>query len=372
MRKRLIREGLLAAMLLAVVLVPEMGSAAERFVPGTGEPETLFDQAWVCHFQREALIALHDAHLQDGSVRWTCADVAGIASPSFGQEYCESTPVSQGKIVHNIEEVEPGAKLQCVFTTAFADAQRNDAQLLATMASEANLGSKVHDKSIVRMDTGFNSHAAAMALIASCDGNAATTPDDEVRQAACFQAAFGKQGDDLKNLCRGKDLGDKAQWEKAAALGARIRKLGEEDYDAQQDMISCLATKRSGGVTWRKSDSLLCGRVTRASKECGCDYNAIPASVDGFTLSGPLMDVLPAGCRYAKVDGADYKQIAICELSAGDLEDAQMSATDPRTLCHGRYAALLLVKVPLRAFEKAGTCKSQATAFCAAYSGKAR
>lgn len=85
----------------------------------------------------------------------------------------------------------------------------------------------------------------------------ATTPDDEVRQAACFQAASGKQGDDLKNLCRGKDLGDKAQWEKVAALGARMRKPGEEDYDAQQDMISCLATKRSGGVAWRKSDSLL-------------------------------------------------------------------------------------------------------------------
>src|SRR5262249_46319347 len=140
---------------------------------------------------------------------------------------------------------------------------------------------------------------------------------------ACYQASLvgGSKGGKLRELCRGHDLSDAARWKQVQALGAAILKPGATGYEGQRDIIGCLATERARGLTWRNSDPMICGRVTRASAECKCDYVDIPTSVDGFAFTGWTNDSLPTGCRYAKVGGAAYPQIVICDVSQSEIDD---------------------------------------------------
>lgn len=369
---------LAAAFLFAAPLAVGCGAEA----PVTGDEDdivpadaaTLFDQAGVCDAILKRHATVRDTDLKDGSIRWNCGDVAGVTSSDRGQEYCEYNAVSKGKLVTQIKDVAAGAPIQCLFTGVFKDTTGKVDALAKALADKANVGGTT-DKRAVQMTKDFNARGAATALVDDCAANASKAPINEARQVACYQAsvAIPAKAAQLKKLCRGKDLTSETTWKKVVALGAKVLVATDAGFDAQRDIAGCAAAGRSGGVTWRNSDNMICGRVTRAAAECSCAYNDIPTAVDGFTFTGWTNDALPTGCRYAKVAAADYKSLVICEISAGERDDLELNADytgDLQSFCHDRFSTELVMKAPIRALEKPATCKPGST-FCSAYTAKA-
>lgn len=367
-----------ASILLALPLAIGCGAADD----GTGDEQdvvpsakqTYFEQAGVCDaiLKRHATVRAID--LKDGTIRWNCGDVPGVTDNDRGQEYCEYNAVSGGKIVKTFAEVASGAPVQCVFTGVYQDVTGKDTKLEAALSAKGNLGVKVTDKNIVRMQKRFNSRGAATALIDDCQAGY-EQPIDELRQAACYMASVANPANakKLATACKGKDLSNETQWKKAAALGAHVANAGDADYEAQRDIAACLRTHVASPATWRNSDPQICGRVVRARSECSCEYNDVPVAVEGFTFTGWTNDQLPTGCRFAKMNGADEKQLVICEVSSGEYDDLGLKpewAGDLEGFCHDRFASELVMKAPLRLLEKPNTCKPDQAAFCTAYAGK--
>jgi hypothetical protein len=367
-----------ASFLLAAPLAVGCGTADD----GTGDEQdvvpsaaqTFYEQAGVCDaiLKRHATVRATD--LKDGTIRWNCGDVPGVTSQDRGQEYCEYNAVSGGKRVTKFSDVKANAPVQCVFTGVYSDVTGKDTKLEQSLSAKENLNAKVTDKNMVRMQKGFNSRGAATALIDDCQAGY-EQPIDEARQAACYEASLAKPANakKLATACKGKDLSVDANWKKAVALGAKVAVPGDADYEAQRDISACLRTHVASPATWRNSDPQICGRVVRGRSECSCNYVDVPNAVEGFTFTGWTNDQLPTGCRYAKVDGKDYAHLVICEASASELEDLQLKpewSGDLQAFCHDRFSTELVMKAPLRALEKPGTCKPDANAFCKAYSGK--
>ena len=381
--------------------------------------KTLYDQAPVCSEILKRHEVVRSIDLKDGNIRWNCADVPGVTSldgqacrtaqddlrkkekagtakqadydkvnntcQGFGQEYCEYAAVSGGKVVNKLSDVAPNAPISCLFTSVWQDAYASNqstevAKLATALGAKENLGAAVVS-SAASMQVGFNSRGAATALVTDCRTNA--QPDkakdllNEARQAACYAASIattdtGRQGK-LKTACRGRNLGDEARWAKVKALGVDVAAPGSPAYESERDLAACLAAARSGGVTFRNSDNIICGRVTRAAQECGCDYSPLPeAPYVGFTFAGWTNDLLPQGCRYAKVTGQDFKNLVVCDLSSqerSDLEVDDTYNTDLQGLCHDKFSREIVMKAPIRAVEKKGACRTD-TPFCKAYAGQ--
>ena len=339
--------------------------------------KTLFDQAGVCEnvFKRHA--AIRDADMKDGLLRWGCGDVPGVTGADLGQEYCEYHASANGKLVTKATDLKAGGKLECIFTAVYADVkpsagetQKYAKTLGDAMADKANLGVSA-DPSLTVMKVGFNSRGAATALIHDCEANANKAPADEGRQAACHEAweheTDAKKKSQLQTLCRGKNLSTDAAWKKVAALGAKVAVPGDANFDAQHDIAACLRTAAAKGVTWRNSDPMICTRISRATNECKVDFAPLPDALDGFTFTGWTNRSIPAGCRYAKVDGKDYAHLVICEAASSEIEDLDTNpawAGDLEQFCHDRFANDIVMQAPIRAIQKAGTQDGQ---FCSSY-----
>jgi len=350
--------------------------------------KTPYDQAGVCAKIFERHKTIKDPDLKDGYIRWACGDVPGVTGVDRGQEYCEYQAVSAGKAVKTVSELKAGASLTCVFTSVYQDVKGvafdgssyapNKATLdygkkLATaMATKENLGVTT-DPNLELMHVGFNSRSAATDLVTQC-----ATPGDltnELRQAACWQAGVANPANasKLKTLCRGRNLADEARWAKVVALGAKVATDAKDpNFETQHDIAGCVHTiKFFPSTAWRNSDPTICARVTRATNECSCGYVAIPDAVEGFTFTGWTNSALPTGCRYAKVDGKDYQHVVICQASSAEVEDMPLNpsyANDLQEFCHQRFANDLVMRAPLRALQKPGSCKAE-TSFCSAYAG---
>lgn len=381
--------------------------------------KTLWDQSPVCSeiLKRHQIVRSID--LKDGNIRWNCADVPGVTSldgqacrtaqddlrkkekagtakqadydkvnntcQGFGQEYCEYAAISSGKMVKKLSDVAPNAPISCLFTSVWQDAYGSKqstevAKLATSLGAKENLGAAVVPTAAA-MQVGFNSRGAATALITDCRTNAQADKAkdllNEERQAACWLASVAttdatKQGK-LKTACRGRNLADEARWSKVKALGVDVAAAGTPAYESERELASCLASARSGGVTFRNSDNIICGRVTRAAEECGCDYAALPeAPLVGFTFAGWTNDALPQGCRYAKISGAEFKNLVVCDLSVQERQDLEIDDTysvDLQAMCHDKFSREIVMKAPIRAVEKKGTCKTD-TPFCKAYAGQ--
>src|SRR5262249_47576585 len=142
--------------------------------------------------------------------------------------------------------------------------------------------------------------------------------------AACYAAsiATGANKAGLTTACKGKDLSNDANWQAAAALGAKVLAKGDEGYEHERDLAACLGTQRGFGVTWRNSDNMICGRIIREAQECGCSYGPIPPSFQGFLIGGWTNDTkLPDGCRYAKGKDGDYVNLVICDVQPKQVSD---------------------------------------------------
>ena len=337
------------------------------------EAKTFFDQAGVCDavFQRHA--AIRESDMRDGLLRWECGDVPGVTGTDLGQEYCEYRATSGGKVVARTSELKDG-KLACLFTAVYADVKSTDAEttkygktLADALADPANLGAAA-DPELPVMKVGFNSRSAATSLIHDCEHNANGAPADEARQAACYDAFVhekdAKKKAQLQTACRGKNLTPDAAFQKVQALGVKVAVPGDANYEFQRDIAACLRTKAAKGVTWRNSDPMICARVSRAVHECKVDFAPIPDTIEGFTFTGWTNRAIPAGCRYAKVDGKDYAHLVICEASSADVDDLDTNPAwkdNLQQFCHDRFANDLVMQAPIRALQRSGT---QDGAFC--------
>ncbi len=112
---------------------------------------------------------------------------------------------------------------------------------------------------------------------------------------------------------------------------------------------------------------MICARVTRAVAECGTQYVGIPDAVEGFTFTGWTNKALPSACRFAQVDGKEYKHLVICEASTSEVSNLAFKAqwkNDLTQFCRDRFAQDIVMQAPIRALQTAG---SQSGNFCSIY-----
>jgi hypothetical protein len=334
--------------------------------------QTPFDQAELCLRNMVRHASIRPVDMQKGTIRWGCGDVPGVTPPDLGQEYCEYHAVQGGKIVTRASDLRPEAgKLSCVFTGVFTGAGQA-AALEPPMSSEANLAGAVTQNPVVEMQVGFNSRGAATQLISDCARIGQVGLETRLRLTACYQkyAEGGANATQLKQICRGTNLGDAAVWARAQALGARVLSEGEPGFELQRDVAGCLAV-RNAGLGWRNSDPMICTRAARAASECGCSFDPVPDELMGFTFTGWTNEQLPAGCRFAQVDDKPYEQLVICDASDGEVADIPLNAEYARSVasfCHDRFSTELIMKLPFRGLQHAGTCQRR-PGFCADYLG---
>jgi hypothetical protein len=346
----------------------ELGNVEQASTPSA--PPGTFGLAESCSrlFKRHA--SLRPLDLDQGLIRWGCGDVPGVTEPDFGQEYCEYQAVQNGKSVRKAADLTTG-KVSCVFTAVFTGAGQAP-RLKAAMADPANLGVTPATDGIVQMQKGFNSRSAATTLVSDCSRQPAAAEATRRQRVTAIFLAYAKGG---PNAARLKEIGtmtsiSDAAWQEAQALGVKIAAPGDADLDEQRDITSCMSV-RGAGVAWRNSDPMICARVNRSAGECSCRFGAVPSSLQGFPFSGWVDDQIPTSCRLAKVDGADYPFIAICDLTDQEVSDLPLNPAHARSLqsfCHDRFGTDIVMKIPLRPLQQTGTCSNSA-GFCEEYMG---
>ncbi len=333
------------------------------------EPTNKFALAGTCSrlFKRHESVRPID--LEQGVIRWGCGDVPGVTDPDLGQEYCEYQAVQGGRIVKKPSDLTTGP-VTCVFTSVFKGAGQGE-HLRPQMADEQNLGAPAASEAIVQMQHRFNTRSAAIDLINACSSRGAeSSMAPRARIAACYQAyeAGGPGAERLKELC--KNTLTEAGWAEAQQLGAKLFAPGEAGYETQRDIAACMSVT-GAGVSWRNSDPMICSRVARTAGECSCRFNSIPTSIVGLPFTGWIDDQIPSSCRLAVVDGAPYPYIALCTLSDQEVSDLPLDPQYSRAIanyCHDRFGKDLVMKLPLRALQKEGSCNETA-GFCSEYMG---
>jgi hypothetical protein len=348
----------------------DLGSAEGAATPPN--PSGAYGLAESCSrlFKRHEVV--HDTDLEVGTIRWGCGDVPGVTDPDLGQEYCEFKAVQNGKIVAKPADITSGGgKVSCVFTGVFTDATSGTVpKLQAAMAAPENLGAAAATTNIVQMRGAFNSRGAATQLLVDCSRNpGAAQLLTRQKAAACVLAvqAGGPNAAQLQTLCKG-NLNDAANWSQIEALGVKVAAQGQEGYEPQQDLASCMQVT-SAGVPWRNSDPMICSRTSRAATECGCKFTSVPAPLNAFPFTGWVDDHLPSTCRYAKVDGQPYDGMVICDVPDAQLSDLPLNPLWNRSLqnyCRDAFGKDLVMKLPLRALQQTGTCQTSAP-FCSEY-----
>lgn len=353
----------------------EEGTSEEQNITPDGA-ESPYALAGMCDQNIQRHSAVRPQELADGVVRWQCGDRPGVdGADDRGQEYCEYHAVSNGKFVDTFADVDAQKPLYCVFTSVYtdvADGTSRDQHLAAELAKPENLNAPV-DYDTVRMKGRFNSRGAATTLVKDAMAVAKSTNDD--RQAACYLAGVKdpSKAEQLKKLCDGVNLASKTAWSKVTKLGVSVPKAGTADYEHFRDVVACMSVGRlqNGGVDWRMSDPHITQVTVRANDECGCTYGALPDALEGF-LQGTWSskDALPPGCRRAKVDGADYPQLTICEVpesERGDLETDLDYNENLQAFCNDRFGTDIVLTAPLRAVEKKGSCSKKTSEFCSQF-----
>lgn len=348
----------------------DLGSAEGAATPPN--PSGNYGLAESCSrlFKRHEVV--HDLDLEVGTIRWACGDVPGVTDPDLGQEYCEYHAVQGGKIVNKPADISSsGGKVSCVFTGVFTDATSGTVpKLQQAMADQANLGAAAATANIVQMRGPFNSRGAATQLLVDCSrnpgGSALLTRQ---KAAACVLGvqAGGPNAAQLQTLCKG-NLNDANTWSQIEALGVSVKSQGQEGYEPQQDISSCMQVI-SAGVPWRNSDPMICSRTSRAAQECSCKFTSVTPSLNAFPFTGWVDDHIPSSCRMAKVDGADYPGVVICDVPDEQISDLALNPMWNRSLqnyCHDAFGKDLVMKLPLRALQAPGTCQTSAP-FCSEY-----
>lgn len=341
------------------------------------EVESDYDQADYCQELTKRHAVVRDLDMVDGDITWRCGDVKGVQGQERGLEYCEYMAVSNGNRVDQLAQAAADQPLFCLFTSVFEDSFEDDQRLANALALPENLGA-VTDPALVRMTkVGFNARSAADGLIDACGQSQVSTAN--IRNAACFLAALeAEQAGDLEltaridAACREVNLDNDEVFAAAEALGVTVRAEGDAGFQEQSEIASCLFSSQDPFFTITNADNTICGRTLRAGSECGCDWNAIPTELPGFLFTEwltPDIQALPPECRRAKVDGADYDHLMICEVPQAEVEalaQDPVASADLQAFCDTRFGQKIAVRAPLRALQLPGSCRGN-TEFCTAF-----
>lgn len=299
----------------------------------TGEmlPQTLEE---VCAERRmDALTAGRDG-LQQGALRWSCADVPGTPADERGQEYCEyfamvqlpgqDAPQAYGKSLGTafehghtpygldldaadvaLLESEPEAIVgQCVFTSWQSDM---DTDCVGECDGAPQImGIPADDAGTFRMTLDFNSREAAVALVNDCMD---------------FIAPEGDPND-------------------------------PDDPRHDPFLRACELNADINATPHRKSDNIACTAAARLA-ECGCGVGftapdlptaLAPPYLLGFPLGGwAHREVLPPGCRFADAEPGSHTLVT-CDLTALQVLD---HAEELKAYCQETYADDVVVYVPI-------------------------
>ncbi len=276
----------------------------------------------------------------DDTLRWSCADVAGVTGPDRGQEYCEyfamvKLPTSKAGDGPTLLGKNLGSDYMAGTTEERLELDFED--LIALEADEtATVGQCVF--------TSWNSDIDGP--IGACiDEEAGTCPTVlglQVTQDA-FRMTFEANSADAAQLLV----------EDCMEIAPK-----EGDFEAPFDPLhddffrGCMLNSDIHFTPYRKSDTTVCASALRLA-ECGCapvDPDLIlseyisPFNRLGFPLgtwSDPFS--LPAGCEYIN-DGEGSDTLVTCDLSAAEVI---RGANDLKGYCMDKYADNVVVHVGL-------------------------
>lgn len=282
------------------------------------------DEASACELRRSEAFDLSRPAYTADAIRWSCADVDGVAAVDRGQEYCDYFAVVQ----------LPGSE-PFMHGRIFSD---EDGTLQETRTSIDDDERAVLEKIDPQMEVGacmFSSWFAEIDL-AECEGDECPTLHGLPIRAESFRTR------QLNNT-----------WRAAAGI---VEACTEWPYDTEASdddfLRSCAHVQDGAGVHWRKSDPILCASAMRL-RECGCSLTSgdslgpALASRDagGFPLgSWSDAEALPAGCRYVEVADDAANILVACSITAAALLQNGMEIKD---YCRSTYADNVVVHVPV-------------------------
>jgi hypothetical protein len=301
----------------------------------------LGEDAPVCEVRRtEAFDVSRRAYTHD-AIRWSCADVDGVAPVDRGQEYCDyfavvrlpdAEPFMHGRIYGDEDGV-----LRETQTSITAEEQ----QVLETLDPETEVGACVFSAWFAEID---------LPACEDCPDLLGLPVDAEsfrTRQLNnTYRAAVG-----IVEAC--------TQWPYDA-------EASEDDF-----LRACAHVQAGAGVEWRKSDPILCASALRL-RECGCGLvsgdplgPALARREQGGFPLGTWSDAasLPPGCEYVEVSPVADRILVACSINAAQLLN---NGAEIKDYCRTAYADNVVVHVPIdgSAIECAPPADGPHTAGC--------
>jgi hypothetical protein len=312
----------------------------------TGKCDLPDDPAEVsCSMRRSDAYNENHKAFNEGFLRWSCADVAGVTLDDRGQEYCEYFAIAQLPADGTNPAPAPvvlGRNLgeDSSYGTTKADVELTSSQITKLEADEtAVVGQCIF--------TSWNSDQPGP--VPACDRpegcpKVLGIPVDE----ATFRMAFEVNSTDAAQL-----LVEDCTKLPTAGDPENPRDLLHDDF-----MRGCMWNHEINETEYRKSDTTICTSMTRLA-ECGCSVTGStplaelvsPWELRGFPLgtwSGMVIGSeqatkLPPSCRY--IDAGDNNQTLVsCDLTASDL---LYGTADVRQACADKYADQIVVHVPI-------------------------
>jgi hypothetical protein len=312
-------------------------------LPG-GEP------AEQCVLRRQDAFNDNQIAFTKTALRWSCADVDGVSGIDRGQEYCEYFSVIQlpAEAAGGVEP-EP-AVLGRLIRIESDDPDDPNAEAI----EQTPIGVDLSANQIYELE------ADPTAVVGQCIFTSWNNDYEEWPEQCYEDGCPQVMGLDVEpenfRMKLDANTADAAQALTEDCFA--MEKIG--DLDDDQDPLhddffrGCMINSDVNETSYRKSDSTVCAAINRLS-ECGCELTNVdpqttladaisPWERRGFPL-GTWADqkALPAGCRYVDT-GDGSNTIVECELTA---DDVLLYARDPKNLCRSRYAANVVVHVPI-------------------------
>jgi hypothetical protein len=321
-----------------------------------------------CRQRRSEVLDSSQRAFTEDSVRWACADVAGVntvGTDDRGQEYCEYYAIfAPGGDAFDVEPTPLGRQLS---------AERGDVSPLSvcvegdahagcgvTLSEDAMFALEDEPDAVVGSCMFTSWHSDVPGPLASCQAGQAPCPTvhgfpmDEEFGRMKLVTNSNATSSDVVQFCVD-----------AATRGLTL----PPDFEADPDDPFTDAFYRGCRLTglfdleWRRSDPAICAATNRMV-ECGCELPGVatedigktvvppqprdgdPGEVTfrGFSLgswSGPTD--LPAGCE-ALDTGEAQRTIVRCDLLAADVLE---HLNDPKEACRQTYGQQVVAYAPV-------------------------
>ena len=293
--------------------------------------------------RREAFDGNHRSFTA-GALRWSCADVPGLAPERRGEEYCELFALVEPPPT----AADPAPAPWILGKHEGASGDAGESAPGAALNAEAISLLEADPAKVVGhcVFTSWNSDVPGP--LPSCAQGVCPTLAGLAVDAPLFRATFA-----VNSAEAGHGLVDDCFVLPPAGDP-------EDPGDPLHDpfLRGCRWNDELRGTDYRKSDSIICAGMTRLA-ECGCagaggagfpdlvspsSLRGFPLGTwSGFVLGSERRSALPPSCRYL-ASGEDSQVLVTCDLSAADLLSRPY---DVKGLCAERYAPNIVVHVPI-------------------------